>query len=230
MENNELSVIFEVDGEQVKLSPKICQDYIVSGEGKLTLPEFKFFTTLCKKLKLNPYAKDCYIMKYNDEQPATIITSKDVFYRRAMSHPDFGGVENGVIVRKQNGNIEERKGGFVAKDEVLEGAWAKAYRKSIEYPYYVSLSLDEVIQRKKDGKPNIIWATKPAMMSIKVATARALRDMFTEEFGHVYDSSEINTNESANVSGFTEEDLNTIEVNEKTGEVKEENVIDIEEL
>ena len=124
-------ITFDVDGEQVKLSPKICQDYIVSGNGNLTLPEFKFFTTLCKKMRLNPYAKDCYIMKYSDSQPATIITSKDVIFRRAMSHPDFNGLENGVIVRKTDGTLEERKGGFVASDETLEGAWAKAYRKSV---------------------------------------------------------------------------------------------------
>lgn len=228
--SNDLMITFDVDGEQVKLSPKICQDYIVSGNGTLTLPEFKFFTTLCKKMRLNPYAKDCYIMKYSDNQPATIITSKDVIFRRAMSHPDFDGLENGVIVKKENGQIEERQGGFVLPEETLVGAWAKAYRKSIKHPYYISVSLDEVIQRKKDGTPNNMWATKPAMMSIKVASVRTLREMFTEELQGLYDADEIK-NEQTNVeknTGFTVQDINVTEssVNEmdfenETEEIKE---------
>lgn len=228
--SNDLMITFDVDGEQVKLSPKICQDYIVSGNGTLTLPEFKFFTTLCKKMRLNPYAKDCYIMKYSDNQPATIITSKDVIFRRAMSHPDFDGLENGVIIKKENGQIEERKGGFVLPEETLVGAWAKSYRKTIKHPYYVSVSLDEVIQRKKDGTPNNMWATKPAMMSIKVASVRTLREMFTEELQGLYDADEIK-NEQTNVeknTGFTVQDINVTEASandtdfdNETEEIKE---------
>lgn len=236
-EAKEIMITFDVDGEQVKLSPKICQDYIVSGNGNLTLPEFKFFTTLCKKMRLNPYAKDCYIMKYSDNQPATIITSKDVIFRRAMSHPDFNGLENGVIVRKTDGALEERKGGFVASDETLEGAWAKAYRKSVQYPYYISLSLEEVIQRKKDGTPNTMWATKPAMMSIKVASVRVLREMFTEDLQGLYDADEIKQVDNSVNTGFTTEDIEIIDndfedvkVDESTGEVKETNKINLEDL
>ena len=239
-ETKELMVTFDVDGEQVKLSPKICQDYIVSGNGKLTLPEFKFFTTLCKKMRLNPYAKDCYIMKYSDNQPATIITSKDVIFRRAMSHPDFDGLENGVIIQKENGEIQERAGGFVNSNETLVGAWAKAYRKSIKYPYYISVSLDEVIQRKKDGTPNTMWATKPAMMSIKVASVRVLREMFTEELQGLYDADEIkneqpetpkNTGFSVQDVAVNEPEIEIVDVNEETGEVKEQaNKINLEDL
>lgn len=233
----DLMITFDVDGEQVKLSLKLCQDYIVSGNGKLTMPEFKFFTTLCKKMRLNPYAKDCYIMKYSDNQPATIITSKDVIFRRAMSHPDFDGLENGVIVQKEDGSIEERAGGFVNSNENLVGAWAKTYRKNIKYPYYISVSLDEVVQRKKSGEVNSMWATKPAMMAIKVASVRVLREMFTEELQGLYDADEIKSEQpDKKGSGFTAEDINTeeievINVDEKTGEVKDQaNKISLEDL
>ena len=239
-ESKDLMITFDVDGEQVKLSPNICQDYIVSGNGKLTLPEFKFFTTLCKKMRLNPYAKDCYIMKYSDNQPATIITSKDVIFRRAMSHPDFDGLENGVIVQKKDGTTEERAGGFVNSDETLVGAWAKTYRKNIKYPYYISVSLDEVVQRKKDGTANSIWATKPAMMAIKVASVRVLREMFTEELQGLYDADEIKNEQTDSVknTGFstqdiniTEPDIEVVDIDEETGEVKEKtNKVNLEDL
>lgn len=178
---------YDVNGEEIILTPKMCQDFLVSGMGSITLKEYKFFTTLCRNMKLNPFAKDCYIMKYSNDKPATIVTSKDVIFRRAMAHPDFDGLENGVIVQNTHGEIEERKGGFVLpKEELLVGAWAKAYRKNVKCPYYVSISLDEVIQKKSDGKANKMWATKPAMMSIKVASVRALREMFTEELQGLY--------------------------------------------
>jgi len=226
-DTKEIMVTFDVDGEQVKLSQKICQDYIVSGNGKLTMPEFKFFTTLCKKMRLNPFAKDCYIMKYGDNQPATIITSKDVIFRRAMSHPDFDGLENGVIVMKDDGSLEERAGGFVALNETLQGAWARAYRKNIKYPYYISVSLEEVIQRKKDGTPNSMWATKPAMMSIKVASVRALREMFTEDLQGLYDADEIKQDTAPQNSGFSVTDIKTNEV--ETEAEKFENLVEIVE-
>lgn len=198
MDQKDLTVSFEVDGETVKLSPKICQDYIVSGNGKISISEFKYFVTLCKKMRLNPFAKDCYIMKYSENQPATFITSKDVIFRRAMSHPDFNGLENGVIVETEDGKIEEHNGGFVSKSETLVGAWAKAYRKSVQYPYLISITIDEVVQRKRDGTPNTMWASKPAMMSIKVASVRALREMFAEELQGLYDANEFNNDNSFN--------------------------------
>lgn len=224
-EKKEIMVTFDVDGEQVKLSQKICQDYIVSGSGELTIQEFKFFTTLCKKMRLNPFAKDCYIMKYRNDQPATIITSKDVIFRRAMSHPDFDGLENGVIVQKSDGKLEERLGGFVAPDENLVGAWARAYRKNISHPYYISVSLEEVIQRKKDGAANSMWATKPAMMSIKVASVRALREMFTEDLQGLYDADEIKQEPAPQNSGFSVQDVKTVPMEEE----KFENLVEIVE-
>jgi phage recombination protein Bet len=230
---------FEVDGQEVKLSKKLCQEYIVSGGGEISDSEFNFFMTLCRKMKLNPYAKDCYIIKYNSKNgydtPATIVTSKDVIFRRAMSHPDFDGLENGVIVETENGEITERKGGFVAKSETLVGAWAKAYRKSVQYPYYISLSLDEVIQKKADGTVNKMWSTKPAMMSIKVASVRVLREMFTEELQGLYDADEIKQ-EPTKSSGFTVEDVKSeepqfVDVDVETGEVIEDkNKIDLADL
>ena len=229
---------FEVDGQEVKLSKKLCQQYVVSGGGEISDSEFNFFMTLCRKMKLNPYAKDCYIIKYKSskgDSPATIVTSKDVIFRRAMSHPDFNGLENGVIVETADGEIKERKGGFVSKTETLVGAWAKAYRKSVQYPYYISLSLDEVIQKKADGTVNKMWSTKPAMMSIKVASVRVLREMFTEELQGLYDADEIKQ-EPTKSSGFTVEDVKSeepqfVDVDVETGEVIEDkNKIDLADL
>ena len=43
-QKQELAVVYDIDGEQIKLTPSIVQQYIVGDGGKITLPEFKFFT------------------------------------------------------------------------------------------------------------------------------------------------------------------------------------------
>ncbi|MDD7358654.1 MAG: phage recombination protein Bet [Eubacterium coprostanoligenes] len=191
-EKKELTVTFEVDGEKVKLSPAIVQNYIVGKDkGKITVPEFKFFTSLCKARKLNPFLREAYLVKYGDTQPAQMVVSKDVIMRRAVLHPDYDGIEDGIIVTNENGEIIERKGCFKLPNETLVGAWAKVYRKSWKYPTYCSVSFDEVAQKKKDGSLNSMWADKGATMANKVAKCRALRESFVEEFSQIYDETEM---------------------------------------
>lgn len=187
----EIAVVYEVDGEQIKLTPSIVQNYIVGKDAQITMPEFKFFTSLCKARGLNPFLKEAYLVKYSDKQAAQMVVSKDVIMRRAVLHPDYNGIEDGIIVTNENGEIIERKGCFKLPNETLVGAWAKVYRKSWQYPTYCSVSFDEVAQRKKDGSLNSMWAGKGATMANKVAKCRALRESFVEEFSQIYDETEM---------------------------------------
>lgn len=43
-EKNELTVEYEVEGQKIKLTPSIVQQYIVGTNAKITLQEFKLFT------------------------------------------------------------------------------------------------------------------------------------------------------------------------------------------
>ena len=94
----ELTVIYEAGGEQVKLTPSIVQQYIVGDSGQITLPEFKFFTELCKVRKLNPFLKEAYCIKYGNN-PAQIVVGKDAVLKRAVLNTSFDGLESGVIVQ-----------------------------------------------------------------------------------------------------------------------------------
>ena len=51
--NNELMVKFDIDGNEIKLTPSIVQEYIVGTDAKITNQEFKLFTELCKVRKLS---------------------------------------------------------------------------------------------------------------------------------------------------------------------------------
>ncbi len=189
----ELAVVYEVNGEQIKLTPSIVQQYIVGDSGTITLPEFKFFTELCKARKLNPFLKEVYCIKVGN-QPAQIVVGKDAILERAIIHPDFDGMESGIIVQAiETGEIIERKGTFYIRDEEkLVGGWAKVYRKNWKYPTYCSVSFDEVANKKKDGSLNSNWAGKGATMVEKVAKVRALRETFIEDLQGMYDADETN--------------------------------------
>lgn len=189
----ELAVVYDCNGEQIKLTQKIVQDYIVGDSGQITLPEFKFFTELCKVRKLNPFLKEAYCIKFGSN-PAQIVVGKDAILKRAIVHPDFDGIESGVIVKGiESGEIIERKGTFFDKDsEKLVGGWAKVYRKNWQYPTYCSVSFDEVANKKKDGTLNSNWAGKGATMVEKVAKVRALRETFIEDLSGMYEAEEMN--------------------------------------
>lgn len=188
----ELAVIYEANGEQIKLTPKIVQDYIVGeGGGTITLPEFKFFTELCKVRKLNPFLKEAYCIKFGSN-PAQIVVGKDAILKRAIINPDFDGMQSGIIVQKPDGTVEERNGTFHLPDEKLVGGWSKVFRKNWKYPTYSSVSFDEVSQKKKDGTLNQNWATKGATMVEKVAKVRALRETFIEDLQGMYEADEMN--------------------------------------
>ena len=190
--NGELLVKYEVDGNEVKLTPSTVQEYIVgSNNPKITMPEFKFFTELCKARKLNPFLKEAYCIKYGNE-PAAIVVGKDAILKRAILNHSYNGMESGVIVLTEDGEIKERQGTFKLDDEQLVGGWARVYRKDWEHPIYVSVSFSEVAQKKKDGSLNSNWRTKGATMVEKVAKVRALRETFIEDLGGMYEAEEMN--------------------------------------
>lgn len=189
---NEIVVQYEVDGEQIKLTPKIVQEYIVGTDAQITMPEFKMFTSLCKARKLNPFLKEAYCIKYG-KQPAQIVVGKDAVLKRAILNSQFDGIESGIIVQViETGEIIERKGTFYIKaEERLVGGWARVYRKNWTHPTYCSVSFDEVAQTKSDGSLNSNWAGKGATMVEKVAKVRALRETFIEDLGGMYEAEEM---------------------------------------
>lgn len=190
----ELTVTYEADGEKIKLTPSIVQQYIVGTDAHITPQEFKFFTSLCKARGLNPFLKEAYCIKYGNN-PAQIVVGKDAILKRALRNANFNGMESGVIVKNlESGTITERCGTFYdAETEKLVGGWAKVYRKDWQHPTYSSVSIAEAAQRKRDGGLNQNWSTKAATMIEKVAKVRALRETFVDDLGGMYEAEEISS-------------------------------------
>ena len=224
MANNEIMVKYNIGDEEIKLTPNIVKEYIVGNkDANITMQEFKMFTSLCKARKLNPFLREVYCIKYGNS-PATIVVGKDAILKRATLHPQFNGFKSGVIVRTAEGEIVNRNGCFKLDTDELVGSWCEVFRKDWENSVYASCSFSEINQPK-----NSSWQKQPCVMSEKTAMVRALRSAFVEELAGMYDSAEMDTTNKSS-SGFTDEDIQEFDVDTETGEVKEENVIDIDEL
>lgn len=179
-------VEYEANGEKVKLSPATIKRYLVSGGGQVTDQEVMMFMFLCRYQHLNPFLKEAYLIKYGNNDPATIVTGKDVFTKRADANPNYAGKQAGVTVVSENGEVIEREGTIVLPKETLVGGWAKVFIKGHESPEYASVNLEEYIGRKKNGEVNSNWQKRPATMIRKVAVVHALREAFPDTFQGLY--------------------------------------------
>lgn len=171
-------------GNAITLSPDDVKTYLTKGNGHVTDSELLIYMQQCKNYKLDPFAHDVHLVKYSDDQPATVIIGKDAFQKRADNNPQYDGMESGVVY-VSNGELKRRKGALVVPGDALVGAWAIVYRKDREHPTHVEVSLSEY----DTGKSN--WKRMPATMIVKVAKAQALREAFPNLFSGLYDESEI---------------------------------------
>ena len=182
---NTQATVFMAGNMQVKLTPEIVRNYLVAGDPKsVTFQELAMFINLCKFQGLNPWLREAYLIKYGTS-PATLVTGKEAFMKRAERHPQFNGFKAGIIVVSGE-EILYREGMLALPNEEIVGGWAEVYRKDRSVPYRSEASIAEYAGKKKDGTMNGQWQSKPATMIRKVALVQALREAFPEELSAMY--------------------------------------------
>lgn len=185
MSNEIMAVSYTAnDGSAVSLTAADVVRYCAPG-AMVTEQECAMFLGVCKARGLNPFARDCYLVKYQDN-PASIITSKDYFTRTAAAQPTFDGHEAGIIVLTKAG-LEYRDGSFFlnAAGETLVGGWATVHDKRRAHPCKAAVALSEYSTGRS------LWRSKPATMIRKVALVQALREAYPERFQGLYDRDEM---------------------------------------
>lgn len=194
---NEIVKFQNETGGEVSFTAKDLRDRLCP---TATDQDLAFAMALCQAQKLNPFTKDVHIIKYGNA-PAQLITSKDVFSKRANANPNYEGFEAGVVVLS-NGQIVHRQGSAVYKaaNEQLLGGWCKVFVKG-KHPFYDEVTLDEY----STGKSN--WVKMPATMIRKVAYVHCLREAFPEDFQGLYTPEEMR--ESGDRVEILEESNNT---------------------
>ena len=210
-------VEFEVNNEIVALSPSIVQQFVTKGNDKITKEEAVNFMMLCKYAKLNPFLNEAYLIKF-EGTPAQMIVSKEAFLKRAQRHPKFNGYKAGIVVLRKE-DIVKKDGQTLYPNEQLLAGWAEVYRKDIDYPVYVEVSLQEY----STGKST--WRTKPATMIRKVALVNALRETFPEDLGAMYTEEE-NVNNNHTSQNDTQVTKPMKVVNNLAEEFKKQNAIE----
>lgn len=188
-------VKYETDNGEVTLSKDIVKRYLVSGDAsKVTDQEVMMFIQLCKYQNLNPFLREAYLIKFGNS-PATMVTGKDTFVKRAAKSKLCTGYEAGVIIQRNN-DVEYRKGALVLPNEKLVGGWAKVYRKDWQVPLENTVSLEEYQRYNSKGELMSNWSKMPATMIRKVALVQALREAIPEEFGGLYSPEEMPIDDS----------------------------------
>lgn len=171
-------------GSTLRISPRDVRAYLVNGNAPVTDGEVMMFLALCKENKLNPFTRECYLIKYG-QNPANMVIAKDVYMKRAKRNPNYKGHKAGICYINKDGEYAEREGTILLPNETLVGGWAEVYMSNLDVPQRVTASLVE------NSKGQSTWKTMPALMIRKVALVQALREIMPEELGGLYDVDEM---------------------------------------
>jgi len=204
----ELAVAYSDEkGQEIKLTASDIVEYI-STDSSVNEKEVVQFLNMCKYLKLNPFLKEIYLIKYKDS-PATFVISYQTLLKRAEENKNFDGYETEV-----KGEIPNMT------------ATATVYRKDRSYPVKITVNYSEAVKtvmdrQTKELRPTNMWKSMPEWMLRKVALARALKEAFPSAVGNAQvsegDIVDIDTNDEAvierrkNYKGDVNKDLYGIE-------------------
>ena len=181
--NDKGRVTYQVNGEDVNLSFQIVRSYLTRGNAAVTDAEVIQFISICKANGLNPFIGECWLVKFQGS-PASMITARDAFLKRAENSPTFEGMQSGIIVIREN-KVQEVEGSFFLQGDQLVGGWATVYRSDRKFPYVVKVRLSEY------NKGKSTWSVMPGTMIQKVAEAQALRKAFPMSVSGLYTPEEM---------------------------------------
>jgi len=160
---------------------QLMKDTICKGSSD---DEFQLFTYTCKRLGLDPFARQIYPVKRWDsnlkKEVMTIQTGIDGYRLIADRTGRYSPGRESTYVHDKNGRLISATA-YVMK-QTPDGHWHEcAY--TAHYSEYVSL--------KKDGTPTNMWASKPYLMLSKCAESGCLRRAFPAELSGVYTKEEM---------------------------------------
>ena len=179
------------DGMEVTLDFETIRKFLVQGRAEfVTAQEMFFFMNTCRSRGLNPSIKDCYLIKYTQNDPAAIVTSRDYFRKRAKAQKDCTGWHYGIIVER-DGKLVKSFGLMLEGDKLL-GGWFKAKPTGWTEPFELEVNLSGYIKRTRDGNLTRFWSpeNQPSQIA-KVAESQGLRACWPDEFQSLYSPEEV---------------------------------------
>lgn len=179
-----------VEQRKIKITALDVKKYLCP---KASDAEIALFLKVCQTEGLNPFAREVYMVKYTEDDPAAIIIAIETFLKAAEGCDKYNGHEAGIILVKNGEAPEFREGTFMLETEQneLAGGWAKVYRKDRDRPFYAAVNLKEYQKYTKQGSLTRFWREMPATMIRNVALRHALREAFPNRFAGLYTTAEI---------------------------------------
>ena len=193
--SNEIIQYKDDAGEMVRFTPQEIKERLCP---TATDSELALCIELCNRQRLNPFTKEVYLVKYGSA-PASIITSYQVFNRRACRNDNYNGIKSGVVVMRGR-EIVKKRGAAVYKQvgEQLIGGWAEVSFKDGRETAYAELALSDY----STGKSN--WSKMPGVMIEKCAKAAAWRLAFPDDFSGMYTAEEMDQAQPRKADSVTE--------------------------
>ena len=194
---------YEVAGNKLVLSFETVKKYLTQGNGKVTDQELTYFISHCVHQKLDPFIKECYLIKYGDNDPAAIVTAYYVLMARAQEDPGYDGYESGVIVQGEAEELKYINGTVFNPDQQkLIGGWCKVYHKNRKQPSFKSVNLKTYVKKTREGKVTRFWSEENQPDQIeKVAIAQAHRRACPRQLQGMYLAEEVATEPAALMDG-----------------------------
>lgn len=170
---------------KIKLSVQIVHKFLCKPTKSGQLPteaDAMKFMMLCQARALNPFEGDAWLVGYDAQggPEFSMITGIQAFYKRAEVNPDHDGIESGIIVRREDGTVEDIEGEWHDDGDEVVGGWAKVYNKTKKHPTKSRIRLSAF---RKDNK---FWKGDTAGMIAKCAEADALRRAYPTKLGGLY--------------------------------------------
>lgn len=186
------------DGREVLVNVGMIKSYIQIPDD-MTDFELTAFVQFCVTRGYDPFARQCYPIRYQKGKPISFVVSWNVYLDRASRHPMYDGLESGIVWEVKH--PAEDEGDEVTTEIVhgqpceydpsadnvrMVGGWARVHRKDRKFPTYVEVPIHEM-----QNQSSSTWRNMTTTMMTKTPSARGLRMTFPEELGHSYADGEI---------------------------------------
>jgi phage recombination protein Bet len=149
--------------------------------------EFQLFIMTAQRLGLRPEARQIHMVKRPAYDPDTreyvqkmsIQTGIDGYRLIADRTQEYAPGRESSYVYGERGEL------------IAATSYVKKFVRGEWHECAATAHFDEYAQKKKDGQPTQMWATKPHIMLAKCAEALALRRAFPAELSGVYTDEEM---------------------------------------
>ena len=184
-----LSKYWELTDEQIELiKTAIARN--------ATDDELALFIQTCKRMRLDPFARQIFLVKRYDRELGRNVATTQV------------SVDGYRLVAERTGEYRgQTPPEWCGPDEVWKQVWLDAknppvaarcgvYREGFREPLYRVALFRSYVQRTKEGAPTFMWRTYAEQMLHKCAESLALRAAFPNELSGVYTLEELPAEQS----------------------------------